>query len=29
KIASYRSWQLNENRKKFIEENIQIIEENK
>ena len=29
KIASYRSWQLNENRKYFIEENIKIIEENK
>ena len=29
KIASYRSWQLNENRKVFIEENIKIIEENK
>jgi len=29
RIASYRSWQLNENRKKFIEENIKIIEENK
>ena len=29
RIASYRSWQLNENRGKFIEENIKIIEENK
>ena len=29
RIASYRSWQLNENREKFIEENIKIIEENK
>ena len=27
--TSYRSWKLNENRKKFIEENIKIIEENK
>ena len=26
--TSYRSWQLNENRKKFIEENIKLIEEN-
>ena len=29
KAASYRSWQLNTNRKKFIEENIKIIKENK
>ena len=29
KAASYRSWQLNEDRKKFIEENIKITEENK
>ena len=29
RIASYRSWQLNENRGKFIEENIKIIEETK
>ena len=29
KAASYRSWQLNENRKKFIEENVKIIKENK
>jgi proteasome lid subunit RPN8/RPN11 len=27
--ASYRSWQLNENRKKFIEETINILKENK
>ena len=27
KATSYRSWQLNENRKFFIEENIKIIEE--
>ena len=29
KAISYRSWQLNENRKYFIEENINIIEEEK
>ena len=29
KTVSYRSWQLNENRKFFIEENIKIVEENK
>ena len=29
RTASYRSWQLNKNRKKFIEEDIKIIEENK
>jgi len=29
KATSYRSWQLNENREFFIEENIKIIEEKK
>ena len=29
KATSYRSWQLNDNRKNFIEENIKIIEEKK
>ena len=29
KVASYRSWQLNENRSFFIEENIKIVEKEK
>ena len=29
RAVSYRSWQLNENREFFIEENINIVEENK
>ena len=29
KTASYRSWQLNKNREFFVEENINIVEENK
>ena len=29
KAVSYRSWQLNEDRKKFIEENIKIVTEEK
>ena len=29
KTSSYRSWQLNKNREFFVEENINIVEENK